>query len=297
MDDPATPDTHQQGALPAPLERARGPHHGESPPPMSTIRSELPFKQLIDEANHRYGTVLWPGLVFLAVVIVWELAVSYYAIPSYILPPPSGILTALAGNYPTILEQLWVTLGVFAPAYLATIVSGYLLALVMAQWKVLEITLYPFVIVARAIPVIALIPIIIIWFGFGATSIVMISYLISFFAMVVNTLAGFKATDDELVDMLRSFSANRRQLFWNVYRYSSLPHVFAGLKICVILAFTGVIVGEFLVSMQGIGYLIIEYNQYLATDKMFAAILVISLAQLTLFATVVMIERYVVTWN
>lgn len=264
---------------------------------MSSLRPELPLSRLLMDVNHRYGSVFWPGIVFLGVLTAWEFLIPLYGIPSHILPVPSQIFDALIGNYPTIFGELQTTLRVFAPAYLGTIISGYLLALVMAQWTAMEMTLYPYVIVARTVPVVALIPIIIIWFGFGANAIMIISYLISFFAMVVNSLAGFKSTDPELINMLKSFSASRWELFRNVYVYSSLPLVFAGMKICVILAFTGVIVGEFLVGMQGIGYLIMEYNYNLATAEMFAAILVISLTQLCLFGTVVAIERTVVTWK
>lgn len=264
---------------------------------MSSLRAELHLTYLIDEINHRFGAVFWPVVIFLSLLVIWEVAVPVFEIPSYLLPPPSEIFVALLNSYPTIFGELKITLAVFAPAYLGTIVTGYLLGLLMSQWKVMETTLYPYVIIARAIPVVALIPIIIIWFGFGQNSIILISYLISFFAMVVNSLAGFKSADDELLNMLRSFSANRRELFWNVYVYASLPLVFAGLKICVILAFTGVIVGEFLIGMQGIGYLIMEYNYRLATAEMFAGILVISLTQLLLFAAVVVLERRVVTWE
>lgn len=250
-----------------------------------------------ETVERRYDRVLWPGAVLLTVLTAWELAVPFLEIPAYVLPRPSEILLALAGSYPTIIGALKPTMLAFSIAFLSTIVTGYLLALAMYQWKVVETTLYPYVITARAVPIVALLPIFIIWFGFGFNSIVVISYLISFFAMVVNSLSGFKSTDDELVDMLRSFSANRWELFREIYIYSSLPQVFAGVKICVILSFTGVIVGEFLIGTEGLGYLIIEYRNAWATAKMFAGILAISLTQLLLFAAVVMIERTVVTWR
>lgn len=241
--------------------------------------------------------VLLPGLVFVVLVAFWELAVPALGIASYILPTPSQILGALATEYPTIFGHLAFTLKAFAIAFSMTVVSGYLLALVMSQWTVLETTFYPYVIVARSIPVITLLPIFIIWLGFGFPSIVAISFLISFFAMVVNSLSGFKSTDEELVDMIRSFSASKREVFWNVHLYASLPAVFAGLKIAVILAFTGVIVGEFLVGTDGIGYLILEFNNALAVPEMFASVLVISVTQLLLFGAVVAIERQVVDWH
>ncbi|MFC7132428.1 MULTISPECIES: ABC transporter permease [Salinibaculum] len=241
--------------------------------------------------------VLLPGFVFVTLLVLWEFALPALGVQSYLLPTPSRILAALLGEYPTIVGHLVFTLKAFAVGFSLTVVSGYLLALAMSQSKVLETTLFPYVVIARSIPVITLLPLFIVWLGFGFASIVAISYLISFFAMVVNSLAGFKSTDEELVNMVRSFSATKREVFRNVHLYSSLPYVFAGIKIAVILAFTGVIVGEFLVGTDGIGYLILQYNNSLATPEMYASVLVVSLTQLLLFGIVVGIERRVVTWD
>jgi len=242
-------------------------------------------------------TVVLPGVMFVVVIVGWEFGIPALGVESYILPTPSEILASFVEEYPTILEHLRYTLKAFAVGFGLTVVGGYLLALAMAEWSVLETVLYPYVIAARSIPIITLLPIFIVWLGFGFSSIVAISHLISFFAMVVNSLSGFKSTDEELVEMVQSFSGNRRDVFRNVYLYSSLPYVFAGIKICVILAFTGVIAGEYLVGSEGIGHLILQYNNTFATEAMFAAILSISVTQLLLFGVVVAIERRVVTWG
>ncbi|WP_128223227.1 ABC transporter permease [Halobacteriaceae archaeon SHR40] len=242
-------------------------------------------------------TVALPGVMFVVVVIGWEFGIPALGVESYILPTPSEILASFVEEYPTIIEHLQYTLKAFAVGFVMTVVGGYLLALAMAEWSILETVLYPYVIAARSIPIITLLPIFIVWLGFGFSSIVAISHLISFFAMVVNSLSGFKSTDEELVEMVQSFSGNRRDVFWNVYLYSSLPYVFAGIKICVILAFTGVIAGEYLVGTEGIGHLILQYNNSFATDAMFATILAISVTQLLLFGLVVAIERKVVSWG
>lgn len=241
--------------------------------------------------------VLLPGLVFVLVTLAWEFALPVLGVESYLLPTPSAIAAAFAADYPTILADLKVTLIEFLIGFSATVVAGYLLALAMAYSRTLETTFYPYVIVIRSIPVVTLLPIFIIWFGFGFSSIVVISFVISFFPMVVNALSGFKSTDEELIDMLRSFSANRREVYWNVYRYSSLPSVFAGLKICTILAFTGAIVGEFLLGNEGIGYLILSYNNSLETASMFASILTVSVTELLIFGSIHKLENFVVDWQ
>jgi NitT/TauT family transport system permease protein len=242
-------------------------------------------------------TVLFPGVVFVCVVLGWEFVIPALGVESYILPTPSEILSSLASEFPTILEHLQYTLRAFAYSFTMTVVGGYALALVMSQSSLVETVLYPYVIGARSVPIITLLPIFIVWLGFGFPSIVAIGFLISFFAMVVSSLSGFKSTDDELIEMIRSFSGRRRDVFLNVYLYSSLPSVFAGIKICIILSFTGVIAGEYLVGMEGIGYLILQYNNNFATPEMFAAILSISAIQLLLFGLVVAIEHTVVNWD
>ncbi|MFB6354146.1 MAG: ABC transporter permease [Halobacteriales archaeon] len=266
----------------------------------STVRAILqawPSIRSVRGASAVSRETVLPGLVFVGFLLAWEFLVPALGVRAYLLPTPSAIAAAFAARYPTMLQQLSVTIGEFLIGFSATVVAGYLLALVMAYWTVLEVTFYPYVVAIRSVPVVTLLPVFIIWFGFGFNSIVVISFLISFFPMVVNTLSGFKSTDDELVEMLQSFSANRRQVYWHVYRYSTLPSVFAGLKICVILGFTGALVGEFLLGNRGIGFLILSYNSSLQTPSMFASILTVSATELLIFGTIHRLEQAVVDWQ
>lgn len=251
----------------------------------------------MDRSTTASSDRLFPATVFVVTFVAWEFLVPAFGIQSYILPPPTEIGAAFLSSYGIIFAELRITMVEFLIGFSLTVVTGYTLALVMSYWHLVEVTFYPYVVVIRSIPVVTLLPIFVIWFGFGFNSIVVISYVISLFPMVVNSLSGFKSTDPAMVDMLRSFSANKRQLYWNVYRYSSLPSVFAALKICIILAFTGAIVGEFLVGNEGIGYLILSYNSTLETAKMFAAILTVSVTELAIFGAVSWLETQVVRWQ
>lgn len=242
-------------------------------------------------------SVVLPGALLVAVLAAWELGVPAAGIASYVLPTPTQIGVAFLDHRATILGELLVTLREFAYGFGLTLFSGYLLALCMFEWRVLEATFLPYVVVIRSIPVVTLLPIFIVWFGFGFNTVVVVSFLISFFPMVVNALSGFQSTDDQLVEMLESFSASRWEVYRNVFLYSSLPTVFAGIKISVILAFTGAIVGEFLVGNQGIGALILEYNMTFDTSAMFASVFTISITELVCFAAVVVVQRLVVDWT
>lgn len=246
----------------------------------------------------RSSKVVLPAAVLIVVLSGWEFGAPAVGVEPFILPTPSAIGAAFLEHQGTILAELQVTLREFAIGFGLTLVSGYLLALVMFEWHVMELTFFPYVIVIRSIPIVTLLPIFIVWFGFGMNTVIVVSYLISFFPMVVNTLSGFQETDDELVEMLESFSATRWQVYKNVYFHSSLPTVFAGIKISVILAFTGAIVGEFLVGNQGIGALILEYNRgFGTTAAMFAAVFTISISELVCFGAVVLFERGILDWT
>ncbi|MFB6085931.1 MAG: ABC transporter permease [Halodesulfurarchaeum sp.] len=255
-----------------------------------------PLVSLLPE-NVEPRDVLLPTAASVAILVAWEFLIPAFGIESYLLPTPSAIFLAFLEEYVHIFSAMRVTLVEFSIGFSATVVTGYLLALSMAYSATIEKTFYPYIIVIRSIPVVTLLPVFLIWFGFGFNSIVVISFLISFFPMVVNTLSGFKSTDVELVEMMQSFSANRREVFRHVYLYGSLPSVFAALKICIILAFTGAIVGEFLLGKSGIGALILQYNSSLETPAMFAGIFTVSATELLIFGAVHKLEEVLVNWQ
>lgn len=241
--------------------------------------------------------VIVPTVLFAVVLTVWQFLVPAMGMESYLLPTPSEIVAAFLVHREAILGALAVTLKEFGVGFGLTLVSEYVLALLMFESMTLEVAFYPYLIVVRSIPTVALVPLFIIWFGFGTRTVVIVTYLIGFFPMVVNSLSGFKSTDDELVQMLESFSANRLDVYRNVFLYSALPTVFAGIKICVVLAFTGAIVGEFLIASHGIGALILEYNTTFETSAMFASIFVVTATELLVYGAVIGIQRLVIDWT
>ncbi|MFB6132589.1 MAG: ABC transporter permease [Halanaeroarchaeum sp.] len=262
----------------------------------STIQESTLWSFLLP-SDLTWKDIVFPTTVSVVVLVAWEFLIPFWGIETYLLPTPSAILFAFIEYHAAITAAMKITLMEFAIGYFSTVFAGYLLALVMAYSTPIEKTFYPYIIVIRSIPVVALLPVFLIWFGFGFNSIIVISFLISFFPMVVNTLSGFKSTDDELVDMLRSFSASPREIFRHVYLYGSLPSVFAALKICTILAFTGAIVGEFLLGKAGIGALILNFNSTVNTPAMFAAIFTVSWTELLIFGFIHKLEDFIVDWQ
>lgn len=279
------------------MQRSRSQADDARPTEASTGWFRRPETTVLDRENLFPRRRVLPVAMLIAVVVGWQAGIEAFDVSPLILPAPAAILEGLVVAHENILAHLLITFKEFALGFSLTLVFGYLLAFLMFQWTVAEELFYPYVIVARSIPVVTLLPVLIIWLGFGFRSIVAISFLISFFVMVVNSLAGFKSVDDELASMLESFSADQRDLYRHVYLYGSLPHVFAGLKVSVILAFTGAIVGEFLIGTEGIGSQILVYNSDFEIPKMFASVLAISLTELSLFGVVVGLERWIVDWR
>ncbi|MFB6138020.1 MAG: ABC transporter permease [Halobacteriaceae archaeon] len=241
--------------------------------------------------------VALPGALFVGGLLGVELLLPAAGVPRYLLPRPSVVARALVAHRAAILANLRVTLVEFGVGFGATVATGYLLALAMTYSETVETTVYPYVILVRSVPIVTLLPVFIVWFGFGFNSVVVVSYLISVFPMIVNARSGFQSADDRVLQMLESFSATRLDLYRHVYRYAALPAIFAGLKVCTLLAFTGAIVGEFLLGSRGIGVLILSYNGSMDTPAMFAAVLAVSATELAIVGVVHRLERRVVHWQ
>jgi NitT/TauT family transport system permease protein len=161
----------------------------------------------------------------------------------------------------------------------------------MARSRLIERMLYPLVISSQTFPKEALAPIFVIWFGFGLLPKVIIAGLISFFPVVVNTTRGLLSVDPLILDLMRSLSANHRQIFTKVRLPNAIPYLFAALKMCITLSVIGAVVGEFVGASAGLGHLIRLANSELATDLMFAALIALGLMGTTLFLLVDGLEK------
>ena len=155
----------------------------------------------------------------------------------------------------------------------------------------------PLLLIAQLIPKVAVAPILLVWFGYGFAPKVIIAFLVAFFPIVVNVASGFVSVQRELLDLGRSLEASRWQIFWKFRIPTALPDLFSGMKIAVTLAVTGAIIGEFVGGDKGLGYLIIIANQELDTPLAFAALLIISIAGILLYAGIELAERLLIPWE
>jgi NitT/TauT family transport system permease protein len=246
----------------------------------------------------RVAATVVPPLVALAVLVVaWELWVRERQVAEYLVPRPSAVADALwsdPGRYATAAqESLIAALGGLVIAS----VGAFALAAVMAHSRWLERALYPPALMVKVTPIVAVYPLFAIWFGFGVGPKVAIAALITFFPMLVNALVGLRTVDPAALDFLRAMHASRWQLFWRLRLPSSLPYVFAALRISVPLSLIGAVVAEFLSGSSGMGQLILIANGDFDTPALFGAIVVLAALGVALTAGVAYIERRVLFWQ
>jgi len=224
-------------------------------------------------------------LVFAALFLLWEFAVHLFGIKEYLLPPPSKVWTEFLKRYTIV------------AGYLLAIVVSIPLALAVAYSRFMEQAVYPVIVFLQIIPKIAIAPLFIIWFGFGFTPKLLLVFLLSFFPIVVSSLAGFKSADRDVMDFARTTGASSWRLFFKIRLPQALPQIFTGLKVGAALAATAAVVAEFVASDKGLGYLLLQYNGNIDTPMVFATIVLLSLLGLAVYYVVEIIERLAIPWH
>ena len=241
--------------------------------------------------------VLPPLLMGVLLLVLWETWVRVRDIPDYLLPPPSAVAEALAAEPARYLEALAESLVTALGGLALASVVAFALAVVMAHSRALERAFYPPALLVKVTPIVAIYPLLVIWFGFGVWPRVMVAALITFFPMLVNAVVGLRAVDGAAMDLLRVLDASRAQVFWKLRLPSSLPYVFAALRISVPLSLIGAVVAEFLAGSGGMGQLILIANGDFATDVLFGAVFVLALAGIGMTAIVSYVETRVLAWS
>lgn len=242
--------------------------------------------------------VMPPVLLFVAVVVGWDLLVRLEIVSSFILPAPGDVLDSLLGLLPTSL--LWRNVGVTMYETVVGFVIGAGLAFVLAVASSLgpyfRKMVYPYMIALQVTPRIAITPVIIAWLGFGPTPKIVIAATICFFPVYINTLTGMLSVDEDALEMFRSLRATKWQTFTQLMLPGALPVTFAGLKTGMTLALIGAIVAEFVSAQDGMGLLIQQFSFQLNMDAAFAVLLMLTLIGLVLFGLMELLDRQLVFW-
>jgi putative hydroxymethylpyrimidine transport system permease protein len=227
----------------------------------------------------------------------WEAAARLGGIENYLLPAPSEVARALVEDRDLLLSDTWVTTQEVLLGFALALALGLTLAVLLHLSPLLRRTLYPLVVASQAIPVIVIAPILVIWFGFGLAPKLIVIALICFFPVVVNTFDGLQSVDRAQVKMLRTLNASRSEVFRYLELPASLPYLFSGAKIAVAVAVIGAVFGELVGSDAGLGHAIQVGTAQLLTARVFAAVLILSLMAIALFALLSAIERWAVPWS
>jgi ABC-type nitrate/sulfonate/bicarbonate transport system permease component len=241
--------------------------------------------------QNRLRDVILPPLIILALALgFWELSVKLLDIPPWLLPAPSDVVDRFFKTT-TLWYHTGLTLLEALAGFLISAMLGVSLSAGIVHSRFLERGVFPYVIVSNAIPIIAIIPLLTIWFGFGIAPKIMICSIISLFPIVTNTTRGLKATDRRIIEFMRSINATRSEILLKVQLPSALSFIFASFKIAASLALVGAVVAEFYSSDRGLGYLIITSATQLRTDLLFVAIVVLAALGVSSFMLFGYLER------
>jgi NitT/TauT family transport system permease protein len=238
-------------------------------------------------------------LLALVILFLWEQLPTLFHIPAFQLPRPTKVYAALVtgmgnGLYPA---AFWVTFQEAGAGFLIGSLSGIVVGALIAQYRIVERTVYPYIVGFQTLPKVAIAPLFVVWLGFDLRSKVLISALVAFFPLLVNVIAGLHSTDRERVDMMRAFSASNWQIFRMLRLPNALPFVFVGLELAAVFSVIGAVVGEFVGSQAGLGYLIQAQNFTLDVAGMFACLLLLAVLGLGFHLVVRLASRMVVFWK
>jgi NitT/TauT family transport system permease protein len=249
-------------------------------------------------ANRKaWPSALNPVIGIVVLLAIWEGSVLAFHIPPYLLPPPSRVFAQMADHAGILAIHARATLTVILAGFCVSTLIGIPLALAISFWPFFQRTVYPMLVFSQLIPKIAIAPLFVIWFGFGFMPKLLIAILISFFPIVIQSIVGFTSLRPEPLRVIASMGAGPVTTFFKVRLPHALPNIFAGLKMAMAASSIGAIVGEFIASQQGLGYLVLVANGEMNTPLAFAGMLLLSLMGVLLYFVVETVERLTTGWH
>jgi NitT/TauT family transport system permease protein len=244
-----------------------------------------------------YITVAYPVVAVILAIGLWSAAVHLFNVQAFIVPPPEDVFVALVEKFDLILYHLWATAAATIGGLGLSIIVGVPFAMLLVWSRVLERALMPLVVGSQCFPKVAIGPLFILWFGWGLLPKILISFIIAFFPIVIQTVLGLKSSERDELDLIRTMSPTPLQIFTKIRIPNALPYFFGGLKVAVTLSLIGAIVGEFIGSDRGLGYLLDHANAELDTELLFATLIFLAFLGGSLFLTVMWAEKKFLPWH
>jgi NitT/TauT family transport system permease protein len=253
-------------------------------------------RRILGVAASAWPGILAPAVIGVVALAVWEAVVRIKGVPHYILPGPLLIAETLWTDWGTLSQSLMITLKITFAALAAAVVVGVALAVLFAQSKWLEKSLFPYAVILQVTPVVAIAPLIIIWVGDINLSLLICAWIVAFFPILSNTILGLNSADHNLINLFQLYRASRWQTLWHLRLPAALPFFLAGLKISGGLALIGAVVAEFVAgtggNASGLAYRSLESGYRLQIPRMFAALILISLSGIAIFMLTSLIAHF-----
>ena len=236
-------------------------------------------------------------LLALLVLAAWEALVRLFGVPAFLLPGPSAIAGAFWESRDLLLRHAGPTAVEAVLGLLVAVAAGALSGLLINRSALMERSLYPWLVVSQTLPTVAIAPILVTWLGYGQLPKVLVVTLFCFFPITVATVDGLRATDPDLVRLMRSFGATRWRIFFMIEAPGALPFLFGGVRLAVTYCVIGAVVGEWVGSSEGLGFLMIQDKAQFEIPRLFAEISLLSVMGVSLFLLVALLQRLVAPWT
>lgn len=240
---------------------------------------------------------LYPIIAVGIVVLLWDVLTRTLNVSPIVFPGPTLVVDSIRSNWENLLQHSMLTYYVALMGFVISTILSFLLTTLFHFSKPLKIALFPLAVSTRAIPIVALAPIVVLWFGTGNVSKVFLSSLISFFPILINQMKGIADFEKDEFDLLKTFTTNKWRIYFKVRIPNSLPYLFAGFKVATAFAVIGSIVAEFVGSNNGIGYIVKSSTYYNDTPLTFASIVFAALIGLSFYEIIAFVERRIVFWD
>jgi NitT/TauT family transport system permease protein len=238
-----------------------------------------------------------PVIAMIAVLILWSAAVEVFSIPEYLLPAPLDVVRRIGRDWHLLARNAAYTLQSVLIGFSTGVLIGVPLAFAVVLSRTIERVTMPFLVMSQTIPKVAIAPILVVWLGFGILPKIAVVFLISFFPIVVSTVVGLKSVESDMIDLVRSMGARTLKIMLRVRGPSALPQMFAGFKIAICLSVVGAIVGEFVGSDTGLGYLLLTSTGTLDGTLVWSALFILIAMGIVLFTVVSRLERLAIPWH
>lgn len=249
-----------------------------------------------DLLNSKFAPYAFPAIAAILIVLLWESTVRLFSIPTFILPSPSAIFSEFPKYGDTVVKHAFTTLSTTLIGFSLALLTGVLLGFVIGYSRLAYLVLYPLLIGFNTIPKVALVPLMVLWFGIGTLPSVLTAFMLAFFPIAVNVAVGLSTVEKEMQDVLLSLGASQFEVFQKVGFPHSMPYLFASLKVAVSQAFIGSVIAETVASNGGVGYVIISASSSFNVSLAFLALLILALMGVALYSFFALLEKRTVHW-